>query len=43
MHIITKNADYSSLLSVSDLITESVYSEKAIINESFTTTLPSFI
>jgi len=38
-----KNADQDSLPTVSDLITKSIYSGKPIINESHTTTLPSFI
>ncbi len=38
-----KNADQNSLPTISDLITKSIYSEQSIINESNTTTLPSFI
>lgn len=38
-----KYADQNFLPTVSDLITESIYSGRAIIDESCTTTLPSFI
>jgi len=37
------NTDHHMLPTVADLITESVYTGNAIINESHTTTLPSFI
>ncbi|GBB98752.1 hypothetical protein RclHR1_33040001, partial [Rhizophagus clarus] len=38
-----KITDNHTLPTVTDLITESVYSERKIIDKSFTTTLPSFI
>ena len=38
-----KNTDRHMLPTVTDLITESVYSRRAIIDEHQTTTLPSFI
>ena len=38
-----KNINQQNCLSAADLITNSVYSNKLIVNENITTTLPSYI